>query len=82
MNARRPPHLAPLTVHHRVFAEVPIGRTPRGEVVSRIKAEVGEAAAYGFDEVILDHNFWSGIVDPEVWLDVPEMFVSAVAAGS
>jgi hypothetical protein len=83
MNDHRPPHLAPLSIHHRLVAEVPIGRTPRAKsyVVSRIEAEVAEAAAYGFDEVILDHNFWGGSVEPKAWLDVPEMFASTVAAG-
>jgi hypothetical protein len=79
MNSARPAGLAPLTIHHRVFAQFPHAPTPEGDVVERLATEVAAAAAAGFDDVIVDHNFWSGIADPTAWVDVPERFASLVS---
>ena len=81
MNADRPSGKGPLTMHHRSFAQFPFAPTPEGDVVERLAGEAAEAAAQGFDDVILEHNFWTGIADPEAWLDVPEMFLPVVEAG-
>ena len=81
MNAERPAGKPPLSMHHRAFAQMPFGPPPPGDVVERLAAEATEASAAGFEEFILDHNFWSGIADPNAWMDVPEMFLPVVHAG-
>ncbi|MCU0259934.1 MAG: TIGR03619 family F420-dependent LLM class oxidoreductase [Ilumatobacteraceae bacterium] len=80
MSAARPADLAPLTIHHRVFAQYPHAPTPEGDVVARLADEVAAAAAHGFDDVIVEHNFWSGVADPTAWLEVPERFAPLVSA--
>lgn len=84
MNARRPDGMAPLTMHHRLFAQFPHAPTPTDDPVERLASEAAQAAAHGFDDVILEHNFWDGVADPTGWLDVPERFAPVVeaAAGS
>ena len=78
LNAARPDGMAPLTMHHRAFAQYPLAPTPPGDVVERLVEEAAEAAGHGFDDFIVEHNFWSGISDPAAWLDVPEMFLPVV----
>ena len=80
MNAERPSGREPLTMHHRAFAQFPFAPTPPGDVVERLAAEAAEAAALGFDEFILEHNFWGGIADPQRWVDVPAQFAPVLAA--
>lgn len=80
LNSRRPAGMNPLTVHHRAFAQFPLAPTPAGDVVARLAEESAEAAGYGFDDFILEHNFWDGVTDPKAWLDVPERFAPVVAA--
>lgn len=80
LNAARPADAAPLTMHHRAFAQFPLAPTPAGDPVARLAEEAAAAAAAGFDEFILEHNFWSGIADPSAWVDVPEMFLPVLAA--
>ena len=80
LQAQRPTTLAPLTVHHRAFAQFPHAPTPAGDVVERLAAEAADAAAAGFDEFIVEHNFWSGIADPAAWVDVPERFAPVIQA--
>ena len=82
LNARRSPEQAPLTMHHRSFAQFPLAPTPEGDVVERLAAEASEAAAHGFDDFIIEHNFWSGVSDPAAWLEVPKQFLPVLAAGS
>lgn len=81
MNGRRSADQAPLTMHHRAFAQFPLAPTPEGDIVERLASEAAEAAANGYDDFILEHNFWSGVAAPEAWLDVPDMFVPVLAAG-
>lgn len=80
LNSRRPAGLSPLTVHHRAFAQFPLAPTPAGDVVARLATEAAAAARAGFDDFVLEHNFWSGVADPEAWLDVPEQFLPVVEA--
>lgn len=80
LNARRPDGMAPLSVHHRAFAQFPLAPTPAGDVVQRLAGEATEAARHGFADFIIEHNFWSGIDDPEAWLDVPARFLPVVEA--
>jgi probable F420-dependent oxidoreductase len=80
LNGRRPGGMEPLTVHYRTFAQFPNAPAADGDVVERLAAEAAEARDAGFDDVILEHNFWSGVEDPAAWLDVPEQFAPVVAA--
>lgn len=80
MNSQRPSGMAPLEVYHRIFAQNPHAPTPEGDPVDRLAAEVADAAASGFKEVILEHNFWSGVADPEQWPTVPDRFLPALDA--
>ena len=82
LNARRPAGMAPLTMHHRAFVQFPHARTPDGDPVARLADEAAEAAAHGFDDFIVEHNFWSGVEDPAAWVDVPERFAPVVAAAA
>lgn len=82
MNEHRPEGMAPLTMHHRCFAQFPHAPTPAEDPVARLAGEAAAAAAHGFDDVILEHNFWDGVAAPEAWLDVPERFAAVVAAAS
>jgi probable F420-dependent oxidoreductase len=82
LNARRPAELAPLTIHHRAFAQFPHAPTPPGDVVARLAEEAAAAAGHGYADFILEHNFWSGVADPQAWLDVPEQFLPVVEAAS
>lgn len=80
LNADRPAGLAPLDVYHRAFAQFPRAETPDGDPVARLTEEAAAAARAGFTEVVLEHNFWSGIRGPADWLDVPERFAAVVDA--
>jgi probable F420-dependent oxidoreductase len=80
LNARRPARMAPLTVHYRTFAQFPLAPAPDGDVVERLAVEASDAREAGFDDVIVEHNFWSGIADPQAWLDVPEQFAPVISA--
>ena len=78
LNAERPEGMPELTMHHRAFAQFPFAPTPVGDVVQQLVDEAGDAAAHGFDEFIIEHNFWSGVADPAAWTAVPEMFLPVV----
>jgi probable F420-dependent oxidoreductase len=80
MDAGRPADMAPLDVYHRAFAQFPRQPTPLDDPVERLAAEAAAAAAAGFTEFVLEHNFWSGIERPADWLEVPERFLPVVAA--
>jgi probable F420-dependent oxidoreductase len=80
MNDDRPDGMGPLTMHHRAFAQRPNAAPPDDDVVARLAEEAAEAASHGFEEVILEHNFWVGIEDPAAWVDVPERFAPVIEA--
>lgn len=80
LDAARPAGRGPLAVYHRVFAQYPGRPTPEGDPVERLVAEATAAARAGFAEVVLEHNFWSKVADPEAWLDVPEQFAPVLDA--
>lgn len=82
LNADRPDGKAPLTVHHRAFVQFPLAPTPDRDPVERLAEEAAEAADAGFDDFIVEHNFWSGVADAAAWLDVPERFAPVVAAAA
>ena len=82
LNARRPEGMAPLTMHHRDFAQFPRAATPTEDPVDRLAAEAAQAAEHDYEDFILEHNFWDGVADPAAWLDVPKRFAPVVAAAS
>ncbi len=82
LNSRRPPGMAPLTIHHRSFAQFPRMKALPGDPVDRLAHEAAEAAAHHFDDFIIEHNFWDGVADPRAWLDVPEQFAPVVTAAA
>lgn len=79
----RDPDLPPLSVHHRVFTGFPGGRpghpTPGVDGVTR---EVGAARAAGFDEVIIDANFWDEIRGPDDWAGLADRLRPALEAAN
>jgi probable F420-dependent oxidoreductase len=80
MNDRRSAEQSPLTMHHRAFAQFPFAPTPDGDVVERLAGEAAEAASHGYDDFIIEHNFWSGITLAEAWLEVPDRFLPVLHA--
>ena len=76
--AARPPGRAPLRTFYRTFVQFLGPSEPLEATLERIHAEVTEATAAGFDEVILEHNFWDGIASPDDWLEVPSRFTSVL----
>lgn len=82
LNCRRPEGMAPLTIHHRAFAQYPRMKALPGDPVERLAHEAAEARAHHFDDFVLEHNFWDGTAHADAWLDVPEQFAPVVAAAS
>ena len=82
MNAERPAGMAPLDVYYRTFAQFPLAPTPADGVVERLAGEAVQAAAAGFTELTIEHNFWDGITSPEDWMTVPERFAPVLAAAA
>jgi hypothetical protein len=80
MNASRGPGQAPLHVFFRTFVQFLGPPEPLDVTLERLQVEAAGAAAEGFDEVILEHNFWHGIEKPDDWLRVPELFLPVVEA--
>lgn len=80
LDAGRPAGMGPLAVYHRLFAQFPHAPTPSGDPVERLTAEAAAAAAAGLTEVVLEHNFWSGVANRAAWLDVPEQFAPVLEA--
>jgi len=80
MNASRADGRAPLRIFHRTFVQFLGPPEPFDSTLERLTADAAAAARAGFDEVILEHNFWDGITSPDDWLSVPERFSPVVAA--
>lgn len=80
LDADRPAGMGPLSVYHRAFAQFPLAAAPDGDVVARLAEEAGAAAAAGFTEFVVEHNFWSGVASPDDWLAVPERFAPLLDA--
>lgn len=66
MNGMRPEGAAPLTVHFRAFVQSPFVDWS----FDRFLAQVRAAHAAGFDEIVIDANFWDRITEPDHWLAV------------
>ena len=80
MQAARDPGRAPLRVFHRTFVQFLGPPEPLDATLDRLRTEVTDAAAAGFEEVILEHNFWDAITSPADWLAVPSQFATVLDA--
>lgn len=84
MNELRRPDQSPLTIHGCAFPQSPLGTdadAPMG--VEGVVDTVLEAERLGFDEMIIDCNFWSELRSPADWAEVPARLapvLDAVAA--
>ena len=74
--------LAPLRVFYRTFVQFLGPPEPFDVTIERLRDEAVAASAAGFDEVILEHNFWDGITGPDDWLAVPERFLPVLEAAT
>ena len=80
MTAQRPEGMPPLSIHMRTFVQFLGPSEPIEETMSRLVQEAHDAAAAGFDDLILEHNFWDQVTSPDDWLSVPERFLPVLAA--
>ena len=80
MNAERGPGRPPLSVYHRSFVQFLGPAEPFDAIVERLAGDATAAGRAGFDELILEHNFWDGIASPDDWLAVPARFLPVVEA--
>jgi len=71
MNAQRTEYQSPLEVYYRVFAQAPHHSASRPDSIDKMVAATAQAAEAGFEEVILEANFWDEIDSPEAWADLP-----------
>ncbi len=78
MQANRPGDRAPLRIFYRTFVQFLGPSESLDATLERIHGEVKEAVAAGFEEVIMEHNFWDGIASPDDWLAVPSQFASVL----
>jgi probable F420-dependent oxidoreductase len=82
LNADRPAAMAPLEVWFRVFVQWPNGPAPAADHLDQLVAQVREARAAGFAEVVVEHSFWEGITSPEAWAAVPRTYAALVEAAT
>lgn len=82
MNATRDPANAPLRVFHRSFVQFLGPPEPFDAVIDRLTDEAAQARRAGFDELILEHNFWDAITTPDDWLSVPQRFLPVLEAAT
>ena len=80
MNAQRSGDQGPLTVYLRTFVQFLGPADPFDTIIERLVGEVQDATAQGFEELILEHNFWDEITSPDDWLDVPDRFLPVLDA--
>lgn len=73
----------PLRVFHRVFVQFPRGRPGKAEPgVEGVTRDAARAREAGFDEVIVECNFWDELDAPARWLEVPDRLRPALDAAS
>ena len=80
MNAERPAELDPLTVHLRVFAQVPGTTEPPGDPIGAMASEAASAAEVGLDEVIIEVSYWDEVRSPDDWLAIPDRCLPVLEA--
>ena len=52
--------------------------TGNTEVGLRLAAELAAARAHGFEELIVEANFWDGIEAPDDWERLPDLLTSSL----
>lgn len=77
LDRSRPPGSDRLSVYHRVFLQGPHQDEPE-DPVGFVAAELEGARRHGFDEVIIEANFWDAIASPAHWAELPERLASAL----
>ena len=77
-NGRRSAGMSPLQIHYRAFFQRPL--VPEAQPLDTLLEEARAAANHGFDQYIVEHNFWNGIESPADWAAVPERFAALVEA--
>ena len=70
----------PLRVFLRTFVQFLGPADPLDQILARLEDEARGAAGAGFEELVIEHNFWDGIASPADWAAVPEQFASVVEA--
>lgn len=77
-NSRRPSHLAPLTVHYRLFTDYPGDVVSADGDVDRLVDMVDQAREAGFEEVIIDASWGPEMSSEQAWLDVPDRLAAVL----
>ena len=73
LNARRAALAkAPLSVWHRSFIAFPARPAAGQPGIDGVAADLAAARTAGFDEVIVECNFWDEMDSPEAWAAVPD----------
>jgi len=81
MNQRRGPGQAPLKIYGCAFPQSPLASdTDPAPGVAGVVETVIEAREAGFDEIIIDCNFWTELRSSADWAAVPERMLPALAA--
>ena len=80
MQLERGPDRPPLRVFHRTFVQFLGAPEPLDATLDRLRNEAADASAAGFEEIILEHNFWDGVTSPDDWAEIPSLFASVVTA--
>ena len=80
MNASRAAHQDPLEVYYRVFAQAPHHSESKPDSLDKMVAATAQAAEAGFEEVIVEANFWDEIDSPQAWADLPSKCQPVLAA--
>ena len=80
MNSQRSDEKPPLRIFHRSFVQFLGPTEPLDEIVPRLTREAVAARRAGFEEVVLEHNFWDAITGPDDWLAVPGQFLPVLDA--
>lgn len=76
MDAERQPGQLPLRTFYRTFVQFLGPAEPVAATLERMRSEVVDAVAAGFEDVIIEANFWDDITSPDDWLAVPSHFAS------
>ncbi|MGZ7086829.1 MAG: LLM class flavin-dependent oxidoreductase, partial [Ilumatobacteraceae bacterium] len=71
LNAQRSADQAPLSVHHRIYLRSPVPEVAELTTIDEVVAEVIACREAGFDEVIIELNFWERVDSEAAWADAP-----------
>jgi probable F420-dependent oxidoreductase len=80
MEASRSSLQPPLRVFFRTFVQFLGPAEPTDLILERLVKEAADASRAGFEELIMEHNFWDEIRSPDDWLAVPGRFLPVLEA--